>query len=153
MSLPNDDAIHLASAVLRLHKLPQDNTTNQKHSDGDSSNVEEKLTRVTISWYIKTQKKSKGEFCFGCFVFLFWKIVRKLIFLEFKLRLCDSKVIRETTKWVEFDVRPAIKSWFKSKSKNMGLAILVEDQDSNVMKADKIIKGASCTVGTCECVD
>lgn len=67
--------------------------------------------------------------------------------------MCDSKVVRESVKYIDFDVKPATKSWFKSKNKNMGLAIMVEDQDSNIVKADKLIKGAPCTVGTCECVN
>lgn len=66
--------------------------------------------------------------------------------------MCDSKMINDNAKYVEFDVKPAVKTWFKSKNKNLGLAVLTEDQENNVIETEKLIKGASCTVGTCECV-
>lgn len=72
-----------------------------------------------------------------------------LIFLV-KRRLCDSKVIGEHAKWVELSVKPAIRAW--SRGRNSGLAVVVEDQDGTVLKADRYFKGASCTVGACECV-
>lgn len=75
--------------------------------------------------------------------------VNFLILFQVKRRLSDSKVVGENSKWVELSVRPATKAWVKGK--NLGLAVLVEDQDGTLLKADKYFKGASCTVGTCEC--
>lgn len=67
-----------------------------------------------------------------------------------KRRLCDSKVVGEHAKWVELSVKPAIRAW--SKGRNLGLAVVVEDQEGTILKADRYFKGASCTVGACECV-
>lgn len=67
-----------------------------------------------------------------------------------KRRLSDSKVISESSKWVELSVKPATKAW--SKGRNLGLGVLVEDQEGNALKADKYFKGPSCMVGTCEFV-
>lgn len=66
-----------------------------------------------------------------------------------KRRLADSKVISESAKWVELNVKPAAKAW--TKGKNLGLGIMVDDQEGTVLKANKYFKGASCMVGTCEC--
>lgn len=66
-----------------------------------------------------------------------------------KRKLCDSKMIGEHARWVELNVKPAIRAW--TRGRNLGLAILVEDQDGTTLRADRYFKGASCTVGTCEC--
>lgn len=66
-----------------------------------------------------------------------------------KRRLADSKVVGETAKWVELNVKPATKAWFKGK--NLGLAIMVDDEEGTVLRADRYFKGASCMVGACEC--
>lgn len=66
-----------------------------------------------------------------------------------KRRLADSEVISESAKWVELNVKPAAKAW--SKGKNLGLGIMVDDQEGTVLKAEKYFKGASCMVGACEC--
>lgn len=56
-------------------------------------------------------------------------------------------MISENSPWVELSVKAATRTWTKS-GKNMGLAILVEDQDGGTLKASKYFKGATCTVGT-----
>lgn len=70
------------------------------------------------------------------------------VFVAVKRRLSDSKVILENARWVELSVKPATKSW--SKGRNLGLAVLVEDQEGNTLKANRFFKGALCTVGACE---
>lgn len=66
-----------------------------------------------------------------------------------KRRLADSKVVSESARFVELNVKPATKAW--SKGKNLGLAIMVDDQEGTILKPSKYFKGASCMVGTCEC--
>lgn len=46
-------------------------------------------------------------------------------------------------------MKQATKAW--KKGRNLGLAVVVEDQDGNILKADKYFKGAICRVGACEC--
>lgn len=66
-----------------------------------------------------------------------------------KRRLSDSKVVEENADWVELSVKPATKAW--SRGRNLGMAVVVEDQEGNALKAERYFKGASCTVGECEC--
>ncbi|KAK9753192.1 TGF-beta propeptide [Popillia japonica] len=119
----------IATATLRLHRLPRENqTTTFWGADSCADNnvsEEEKLLRVSIYWYVKSSKKHS----------------------KVKRRLCDSKMISENSPWVELSVKAATRTWTKS-GKNMGLAILVEDQDGGTLKASKYFKGATCTVGT-----
>uniref|UniRef100_A0A6P7FNK4 Uncharacterized protein LOC114332327 n=1 Tax=Diabrotica virgifera virgifera TaxID=50390 RepID=A0A6P7FNK4_DIAVI len=64
---------------------------------------------------------------------------------SFKKRLSDSKVISETAQWIDLSVKPATKAW--SRGRNLGLGVLVEDQEGNNLRANRIFKGTSCTVG------
>lgn len=66
-----------------------------------------------------------------------------------KRRLCDSIVVKENNNWVELNIKPALKAWSKG-GRNLGIAVLVDDQDGNILKAEHFFKGPSCTVGTCE---
>lgn len=119
---------NIASATLRLYRLPQNGTNkfNTKKDDCENldSTEEDKLLRVSVYWYTKLQKKRRV-----------------------KRRLSDSKVVTENSRWVELSVKPATKAWNRAATKNLGLAILVEDQEGKALKADKYFKGASCTVG------
>lgn len=71
-------------------------------------------------------------------------------FFLVKRRLADSKVIPESAEYVELNVKPATKAWLKGK--NLGLGVMVDDQEGNVLSTEKYFKGASCMVGECECV-
>lgn len=64
-----------------------------------------------------------------------------------KRRLCDSKMVSESSPWIELSVKSATRTWTKN-GRNMGLAISVEDQDGATLKASRYFKGATCTVGT-----
>ncbi|XP_076254535.1 uncharacterized protein LOC143192771 isoform X2 [Rhynchophorus ferrugineus] len=119
--------INIATATLRLYRLPQ-NGTNFTAKKDDCDNLdsveEDKLLRVSVYWYTKYQKKRRV-----------------------KKRLSDSKVIFENAHWVELSVKPATKAWNKAGARNLGLGIQVEDQEGKTLKADRYFKGASCTVG------
>ncbi|KAJ8953707.1 hypothetical protein NQ314_007317, partial [Rhamnusium bicolor] len=122
----NDRNTNIATATLRLYRLPENGTHfTSKAGDCDNFNSteEEKLLRVSIYWYTKSLKKRRV-----------------------KRRLSDSRVIPEHSRWVELSVKPATKAW--TKGRNLGLGILVEDQEGNMLRADKYFKGASCMVGT-----
>ncbi|KAG5880426.1 hypothetical protein JTB14_013201 [Gonioctena quinquepunctata] len=116
---------NLATAILRLYRIPGNSTQIYSRGDdcGDTSTDDEKLFRVSVYRYTKPLKRRR---------------VKRL--------LSDSKVITENAKWVELNVKPATSAWMKGK--NSGLAILVEDQEGNRLRADKFFKGATCTVGT-----
>ncbi|XP_057669461.1 uncharacterized protein LOC130901849 isoform X1 [Diorhabda carinulata] len=116
---------NIATATLRLYRLPDNNTkTNNDKPDCDvlGTSEEEKLLRISIYWYTKSLKKRRV-----------------------KKRLSDSRVISETAKWVELSIKPATKAW--TRGRNLGLGVLVEDQEGNVLRADRVFKGTSCTVG------
>ncbi|KAF7286619.1 hypothetical protein GWI33_004655 [Rhynchophorus ferrugineus] len=117
--------INIATATLRLYRLPQ-NGTNFTAKKDDCDNLdsveEDKLLRVSVYWYTKYQKKRRV-----------------------KKRLSDSKVISENAHWVELSVKPATKAWNKAGARNLGLGIQVEDQEGKTLKADRYFKGASCT--------
>ncbi|KAB0791880.1 hypothetical protein PPYR_03680 [Photinus pyralis] len=121
---PDSSSINVATATLRLYRVPAGNVTSTTtDSCENSTGSEEQLMRISIYWYTKSLKRQRV-----------------------KRRLSDSKVIAQSAKWVELSVLPATKAWMKGK--NLGLAILVEDQEGAVLKADKYFKGASCMVGT-----
>ncbi|XP_056631059.1 uncharacterized protein LOC130441396 isoform X3 [Diorhabda sublineata] len=114
---------NIATATLRLYRLPDNNTkTNNDKPDCDvlGTSEEEKLLRISIYWYTKSLKKRRV-----------------------KKRLSDSRVISETAKWVELSIKPATKAW--TRGRNLGLGVLVEDQEGNVLRADRVFKGTSCT--------
>ncbi|CAH1128764.1 unnamed protein product [Ceutorhynchus assimilis] len=118
---------NIATATLRLYRLPQNSSAKMETVDDckpSDSIEEEKLLRVSVYWYTKFQKKRRV-----------------------KRRLSDSKVVPETSRWVELSVKPATKAWNKIGTRNLGLGILVEDQEGKALRADKYFKGASCTVG------
>lgn len=119
---------NIATATLRLYRLPQNGTNNFSSKKDDCDNLdsveEDKLLRVSVYWYTKYQKKRRV-----------------------KKRLSDSKVVSETSRWVELSVKPATKAWNKAGGRNLGLGISVEDQEGKSLRADRYFKGASCTVG------
>ncbi|XP_060533094.1 uncharacterized protein LOC132706044 isoform X2 [Cylas formicarius] len=119
---------NIATATLRLYRLPQNGTSKigPKKDDCDNSDSveEEKLLRVSVYWYTKFQKRRRV-----------------------KRRLSDSKVVAETARWVELSVKPATKAWNRAGARNLGLGIVVEDQEGKALRADRYFKGASCTVG------
>ncbi|KAF5307401.1 hypothetical protein FQR65_LT06915 [Abscondita terminalis] len=119
---PESDGVSIATATLRLYRVPQTNVT-VVESSCENSSIDEQLMRISIYWYTKSLKRQRV-----------------------KRRLSDSKVIGENAKWVELSVLPATKAWVKGK--NLGLAVIVEDQEGTVLKADRYFKGASCMVGT-----
>lgn len=113
---------NIATATLRLYRLPENSTkpTMKPDCDNLTSAEEDRLLRVSIYWYTKSLKKRRV-----------------------KRRLSDSKVISETSKWVELSVKAAAKAW--TRGRNLGMGILVEDQEGNTLKAARVFKGASCT--------
>ncbi|KAK4877825.1 hypothetical protein RN001_010331 [Aquatica leii] len=117
---PDSTSVSIATATLRLYRTPQTNTTTETSCENSN---DEQLMRISIYWYTKSLKRQRV-----------------------KRRLSDSKVIGENAKWVELSVLPATKAWIKGK--NLGLAVIVEDQEGSLLKADKYFKGASCMVGT-----
>ncbi|EFA05196.1 uncharacterized protein LOC660239 isoform X2 [Tribolium castaneum] len=122
----DEKGLNIATATLRLYRIPTENVTKttQKSPDCDTSSTteDEKLLRVSIYWYTRSVRKKKV-----------------------KRRLSDSKVIQESARWVELSVKPAARAW--SRGRNLGLAILVEDQEGTILKADRLFKGALCMVG------
>lgn len=152
--MPEDGNSNIATATLRLYRIAENNTQHNSKKSQDcvdspsNSSEDEKLIRVSVYWYTKIQKKRRnggGKVKF----FKFNPHNRKYKFILVKRRLADSKVVSESAKWVELNVKPATKAW--SKGKNLGLAIIVDDQEGTILKADKYFKGASCMVGACEC--
>lgn len=156
----DEKGFNIATATLRLYRIPTENitrsSTKQPDCDGNASTEEEKLLRVSIYWYTKSPRKKKGN-CFykHCSTVLAnfksfsnTKIKIECVYVSVKKRLSDSKVILENARWVELSVKPATKSW--AKGRNLGLAVLVEDQEGNTLKANRLFKGALCTVGACE---
>ncbi|XP_008194483.1 uncharacterized protein LOC660239 isoform X3 [Tribolium castaneum] len=119
----DEKGLNIATATLRLYRIPTENVTKttQKSPDCDTSSTteDEKLLRVSIYWYTRSVRKKKV-----------------------KRRLSDSKVIQESARWVELSVKPAARAW--SRGRNLGLAILVEDQEGTILKADRLFKGALC---------
>lgn len=113
---PDSTSVSIATATLRLYRTPQTNTTTETSCENSN---DEQLMRISIYWYTKSLKRQRV-----------------------KRRLSDSKVIGENAKWVELSVLPATKAWIKGK--NLGLAVIVEDQEGSLLKADKYFKGASC---------
>ncbi|RZB40843.1 TGFb propeptide domain containing protein, partial [Asbolus verrucosus] len=117
---------NIATATLRLYRIPSENSTKTAGAsadcDGGASVEEDKLLRVSIYWYTKPARKK-----------------------QVKRRLSDSKVIQENARWVELSVKPATRAW--SRGHNLGLAVQVEDQEGNILKADRLFKGALCMVG------
>lgn len=119
-----DSNSNVATATLRLYRVPVGNVTSTSSDSCENyTGSEEQLMRISIYWYTKSLKRQRV-----------------------KRRLSDSKVIAQSAKWVELSVLPATTAWMNGK--NLGLAILVEDQEGAVLKADKYFKGASCMVGT-----
>jgi hypothetical protein len=121
----DEKGLNIATATLRLYRIPSNVTKAAgKAADCDSgaSAEEVKLLRVSIYWYTRSVRKKKVKRC-----------------------LSDSKVIQENARWVELSVKPATRAW--SRGRNLGLAVLVEDQEGTVLKADQLFKGALCMVG------
>ncbi|XP_018335783.1 uncharacterized protein LOC108744477 isoform X2 [Agrilus planipennis] len=127
---PNDPTretnASIATAVLKLYRtFSENNSSKISQNDVGCENAtpdEERLLRVSVFWYTKSLKKHRV-----------------------KRRLCDSRVVSESNKWVELNIMHAIRAW--SKGRNLGLAVIVEDQEQNVLKASRYYKGVSCTVG------
>ncbi|CAH1979475.1 unnamed protein product, partial [Acanthoscelides obtectus] len=117
------------SSTLRLYRLPENSTkSNSKSPDcSNNSTEDDRLLRISIYWYTKPATKKRRA----------------------KKRLSDSKVIPESSKWVELSAKPALRSW--QRGRNLGLAVVVEDQEGDLLDAHRYFKGATCTVGTCEC--
>lgn len=61
LTLPNEDSIHLASAILRLYRIQNENFTQKISETITNDSYEEKLTRITIFWYVKPSKKTNGN--------------------------------------------------------------------------------------------
>lgn len=66
-------------------------------------------------------------------------------------RIPVADPINPSSHYVEFNVRPAAKTWVRGR--NWGLTVVVEDMDGTVLNAGKYFKGVACdTVGNvCEC--
>lgn len=63
---PEDNGVNIASATLRLYRLPQINTTNTLNSgdpecDNASPPEDDRLLRVSIYWYTRSLRKHRGE--------------------------------------------------------------------------------------------
>ncbi|VEN37531.1 unnamed protein product [Callosobruchus maculatus] len=116
---------NVATATLRLYRLPENSTkSNSKSPDcSNNSTEDDRLLRISIYWYTKPATKKRRA----------------------KKRLSDSKVITESSKWVELSAKPALRSW--QRGRNLGLAVVVEDQEGDLLDAHRYFKGATCTVG------
>lgn len=110
----------IQTANLRLYRLLNDSSLN---CDDGAPSEDDKILRVSAYWYLKPLKKQKAV----------------------KRRMCDSKVISEKANWIELNVKPAMTHWLRGR--NAGIAIVVEDQDGGVLKADHYFKGATCQAG------
>lgn len=67
MSIPNEDTAYLASAILRLYRIPHENITHKTLEINNNNNNEsndDKLMRITIYWYVRQSKKNKGNYYF-----------------------------------------------------------------------------------------
>nr|CAI5839399.1 unnamed protein product [Callosobruchus analis] len=107
---------NVATATLRLYRLPENSTkSNSKSPDcSNNSTEDDRLLRISIYWYTKPATKKR-------------------------------RVITESSKWVELSVKPALRSW--QRGRNLGLAVVVEDQEGDLLDAHRYYKGATCTVG------
>lgn len=71
-TISNTRNSNIASATLRLYRLPQNNTNTEFDTQKDDcknldSPEEDKLLRVSVYWYMKTQKKRRCKFWFNLF--------------------------------------------------------------------------------------
>lgn len=61
---PEDNGVNIASATLRLYRLPQANATNTSE-DPECDNVnpteDDRLLRVSIYWYTRSLRKHRGK--------------------------------------------------------------------------------------------
>ncbi|XP_044740873.1 uncharacterized protein LOC123302135 isoform X2 [Chrysoperla carnea] len=127
--------LYIAKATLSLFRIsPENLTQNENHStkenSGDNSNLnfleqEDRQIRVSIYWYTRSLKKHRV-----------------------KRRLSDSKMIyvydnKHFGEWIEFNIRPAAKSWLKT-GRNLGLGVVIEDQEGTVLPANKYFKHLDC---------
>lgn len=48
-------------------------------------------------------------------------------------------------KWTEWNIRRAVKAWRKDPSRNYGITIEVEDEDGNLIPANRFFKPMNCT--------
>lgn len=119
----------VASSFLRLYKLEQNGTENANGKNNSCNQMEDKLLRVSVHWYMKPLRKN----------------------VKNKKKLADSKMFSLNSKWVELSIRPALSFWAQGR-KNFGLSITIEDQENNMLKTTDFFKGPSCMVGMCECV-
>lgn len=66
-------------------------------------------------------------------------------------RLCSSLTVSAKHEgWVEMDIKLAVKQWEKS-SKNLGLAIDVQDIEDNYLRAHDFFHPVECSQA-CKCV-
>jgi len=71
-TISNTRNSNIASATLRLYRLPQNTTNTEFDTQKDDcknldSAEEDKLLRVSVYWYMKTQKKRRCKFWFNLF--------------------------------------------------------------------------------------
>ncbi|XP_044762908.1 uncharacterized protein LOC123319904 isoform X2 [Coccinella septempunctata] len=120
----DDQTNQIAEATLRLHALILKNSTHLENVNcTHRREEEEKVYRISAYYYVKNQKNKRKT----------------------KKRLCDSRVIAETSRYVELNMANAVRAW--NKEQNLGLAVEVEDQDGKSMKTEKYFMGPSCSVG------
>ncbi|XP_075210777.1 uncharacterized protein LOC142318121 [Lycorma delicatula] len=138
-------AVNIVAAKLRLYKFSQGNVTVaisetcppsppvleetvKKHPFHFPTNpaaaitVDDKMVRVSIYWYTRSLKKHR--------------VKRKLL---------DSQMISVYgEEWTEWNVRGAVKAWRES-NRNFGLAVVVEDEDGNLLPAHKYFSAMNCS--------
>ncbi|XP_045467962.1 uncharacterized protein LOC123676230 isoform X2 [Harmonia axyridis] len=120
----DDPNNQIGEATLRLHALIQKNSTHAGEANcSHQMEEEEKVYRISAYYYVKNSKGKRRA----------------------KKRLCDSRVIAESSRYVELNMANAVRAW--NNEQNLGLAVEVEDQDGKLMKTEKYFMGPSCSVG------
>lgn len=70
--------------------------------------------------------------------------------ISVKRKLLDSQMLSvEKESWTEWNIRGAVKSW-RDNGRNFGLTVVVEDEDGNLLPADKYFAPMNCSQGACE---
>ncbi|KAI5755957.1 hypothetical protein M8J77_020965 [Diaphorina citri] len=99
------------------------NQDEKKKGDGETKTVEDRLIRVSIYWYTRPLKKSKD-----------------------KKKLLDSQMLSiYGEEWTEWNIKPAVKAWKETPSKNFGLSVIVEDEDGVKLPVDKLFAAMNCS--------
>ncbi|XP_026467401.1 uncharacterized protein LOC113370948 [Ctenocephalides felis] len=112
---PEKPNLTLETATLRIYIISPD-SANSKHRSRNDDQI-----RISVSWYTRSLKKQRV-----------------------KRKLSDSKMVHSSfTGWIELNLKGAVSSW-KTTARNHGIAITVEDQEGNALRADSYIQKHDC---------